>query len=113
MLIKTVALYSLIYIAGITSSMAVHQVIPSAGTAARFQSGTGGGTPIFTRQIANRSVKSDRLPIKQAKRQVNDKAPLQVPVQIAPNPKFKTDCKPPIDVLGRCFADAGVNYKVG
>ena len=112
MLIKTLALYSVIYIAGITSSMAVHQVIPSAGTAARFQSGTGGGTRIFTRQSANRSVKSDRLPIKQAKRQVNDKAPLQAPVQIAPNPKIKTECKPPIDVLGRCFAGARVDHKL-
>ena len=111
MLIKTLAFYSLVYIAGITSSMAVHQVIPSAGTAAGFQSGTGGGIPIFTRQIANRSLKSDRLPIKQAKRQVNDKAPLQVPAQIAPNPKVKTDCKPPIDVLGRCFAEARANKK--
>ena len=111
MLIKTLALYSLVYVAGITSSMALHQVIPSAGTVAGFQSRTGGGTPIFTRQIANRSLKSDRLPIKQAKRQVNDKAPLQVPAQIAPNPKVKTDCKPPIDVLGRCFAEARANQK--
>jgi hypothetical protein len=107
-------LHSLTYIVGITSAMAVHQVIPSPGTAARFQSGTGGRTPIFTHQIANRSLKRDRLPIKQAKPQVNDKAPVvQVPAQIAPNPKFKTDCKPPIDVVGRCFADARVNYTVG
>jgi hypothetical protein len=111
MLIKTLALYSLVYIAGITSSMAVHQVIPSAGTAARFQSGTGGGTPIFNGQIANRSLKSDRLPIKQAKRQVNEKAPLQVPAQVAPNTKIKSDCKPPIDVVGRCFAGARANQK--
>ena len=107
MLIKTLALYSLVYIAGITSSMAVHQVIPSAGTAARFQSGTGGGTPIFNGQIVNRSLKSDRLP----KRQVNEKAPLQVPAQVAPNSKIKSDCKPPIDVVGRCFAGARANQK--
>jgi hypothetical protein len=48
MLIKTLALYSAINIAGITSSLAVHQVIPSAGTAARSQSGSAGGTPILT-----------------------------------------------------------------
>jgi hypothetical protein len=90
----------------------VHEVILSPGTGPRFQSDTGGGTPMFARQIANRSLKSDRLPINQAKRQVDRDAPLlQVP--IAPNPQFKTDCKPPIDVLGRCFADARVNYKVG
>ena len=39
------------------------------------------GLPIFTRQISDRSLKSDRLSIKQAKRQVNDKAPLQVPAK--------------------------------
>ncbi len=106
MLIKTLTLHSLTYLVGITSSMAVQQVIPSPGTEARFQSGTG-TTATITQQIVNRSIKSGRLPIKQAKPQINDKAPVQVPAQITPNPKFKTDCKPPIDVLGRCFADAG------
>src|ERR1700730_16046622 len=110
MLIKTLTLHSLSYIVGITSSIAMHQVTPSTGTTARFQSGT--STEAATPQIANRSVKSDRLPIKQAKPQANDIAPVQVPAQIAPNTKFKTDCKPPIDVLGRCFADARVNHRV-
>src|SRR4051794_4886628 len=81
MLIKTLALYSLVYIAGITSSMAVHQVIPSAGTAARVQSGTVSGTPLVTGQIANRSLKSDRLPIKRAMHEVNDKSRLQGPLK--------------------------------
>jgi hypothetical protein len=88
----------------------LHQVIPS-DTAVRLQSGTG-TTAIIAQQIANRSTKTDRLPIMQAKPQVNDKAPVQVPAQITPNPKFKTDCKPLIDILGRCFADARVNHKV-
>ena len=111
MLIKTLTLHSLTYLVGITSSMAVHQVIPSPGTAKRFQSDTG-ATATITRQIANRSIKTDRLPIKQAKPQVSVKAPVQVPAQITPNPKFKTYCKPPIDILGRCFADARVNHNV-
>ena len=110
MLIKTLTLHSLTCLVGITSSMAVHQVMPSEA-AARLESGTG-TTAVITQQIANRSIKSDRLPIKQAKPRVNDKAPVQVPAQITPNPKFKTDCKPPIDILGRCFADARVNHKV-
>jgi hypothetical protein len=84
-------------------------IMPSEA-AARLESGTG-TTTVITQQIANRSIKSDRLPIKQAKPRVNDKAPLRVPAQITPNPKFKTDCKPPIDILGRCFADARVNHK--
>jgi len=100
MLMKTLTLHSLTYLVGITSSLAVHQVIPSSGTAAGFQSDTGTKVEIITRQIVNRTVKSDRL----------SKAPVQVPARIAPNPKLKTDCKPPIDVLGRCFANLGVNH---
>jgi hypothetical protein len=96
---------------GITSSMAVHHVIPS-DAAARFQSGTEAAA-IFTQQIANRSIKSDRLQLNQAKPHFNDKAPMQVPAQISPNLKFKTNCKPPIDIPGRCFAEARVKYKVG
>jgi hypothetical protein len=103
MLIKTLTLHSFTYLVGITSSMAVQQVIPSPDMAARFQSGT---PAIITQQIVNRSIKGDRLPIKQAKQKASDKAPVQVPAQGAQNPKFKTDCKPPIDVLGRCFANA-------
>lgn len=109
MLIKTLTLHSLTYLVGITSSVAVHQVIPSRDTAVRFQSGT---TAIITQHIVNRSIKSDRFPIKQAKPQASDKAPVRVPAQGAPNPQFKTDCKPPIDVPGRCFADARVNHTV-
>jgi hypothetical protein len=109
MLIKTPTLHSLTYLVGITSSMAMHQVIPSPGTAARFQPGSG-TTAIITGQIVNRSVKRDRLPIEQTTPQANDKPSVQVPGQIVPNPKFKTDCKPPIDVVGRCFADALANY---
>ena len=40
MLIKTLTLHSLTYLVGITSSLAVHQVIPSSGTAAGFPSDT-------------------------------------------------------------------------
>jgi hypothetical protein len=111
MLIKTLTLHSLTYLVGITSSMAVHQVIPSPGTAKRFES-VAGTTATITQQIANRSSKTDKLPIEPAKPQVNDKAPVQVPAQITPLPKFRTGCKPPIDVPGRCFADARVNHKV-
>ena len=110
MLIKTLTLHSLTYLVGITSSVAVHQIIPS-DTAARFQSDTG-TTAIITQQIVDRAIKSDRLPNMQAKPQVNGKAPIQAPAQITPNQKFKPDCKPPIDILGRCFADAGANHKV-
>jgi hypothetical protein len=108
MLIKIIGLHSLTYLVGITSSIAAQQVI-SYESLVRFQSGIGHAA-IFTKPVA---VKSDRLPLKQAKPQVNDKAPTQAPAQIAPSLKFKTDCKPPIDVLGRCFAEGKVNYNVG
>lgn len=44
-------------------------------------------------QLANRAAKRDRLPI----------------VRALPN---DTRCKPPIDVVGRCFADARLNQSV-
>jgi hypothetical protein len=98
MLIKKLTVHSLIYILGLTSFVAVPKVISLPNSPAVFQSDT--------RQIANRSAKTDRLPIRQLKPQANDKGPLHMPGQIAPNPKIKGNCKPPIDVLGRCFADA-------
>jgi hypothetical protein len=109
MLIKTLTLHSLSYLVGITSCVAVQQTIPS-DTAARFQSGTG-TIALFSQQIANRSAKSDRLPIKELKSQANDKAPPHLS-RDAPNPKLKSDCKSPIDVIGRCFADVRVNHHV-
>ena len=63
MLIKTLALHSLTYLVGIISSVAVHQVI-SSSTATRFQSDTC-TTAIITQQIVDRSIKSERLPVKQ------------------------------------------------
>ena len=109
MLIKTLTLHSLTYLVGISSSLAVHQVIPAPGTAAGFESDTSTKVALINRPIVNRTVKSDRLPVKQAEPEANDKAPVQMPAHTAPNPKWKTDCKLPIDVLGRCFADLVVN----
>jgi hypothetical protein len=111
MLIKTFTWHSLTYIVGIASTIAVHQVIPSPDSPAGFQSGTRDAATI-TGQIANRSTKSDRLPIKDLNAQANDKAPPLLSGQNPPNPKLKGNCKPPIDVLGRCFANAGANRHV-
>lgn len=111
MLIKTLTLHSLTYLVGITSSLGVHQVI-SSGTAAGLQSDTSIRATIITRQIVNRTVKSDRLPVKQAEPEANGKAFMRAPAQIAPNPKLKTDCKPPIDVVGRCFAGLGLDHGI-
>ncbi len=106
MLIKTLTLHSLTYIAGVLTSMAVHhQVGPAPAATAGLRSDTTRAA-IIERQIANSSAKSDRLPIREAKPQANDEAHPQVTGKRAPKPKFTTSCKPPIDVIGRCFADA-------
>ncbi|RQH13084.1 hypothetical protein [Bradyrhizobium sp. RP6] len=97
MLFKTLTLHSLIYLAGMTTSMAVHQTISLPGVSA--------GGPPFVGQTANRSAKGDRLPVVQSKRKVPDKEPARV----QPRDLFKSGkaaCKPPIDVPGRCFAAA-------
>lgn len=110
MLIKTLTLHSLTYLVGITSSLAVPQLIPSSGTAAGFQSDTRIEAAIIPRQIVNRTIKSDRLPVKQVGSGVNGKGgPVRIPAHTAPNREWKADCKPPIDLIGRCFADLGVN----
>lgn len=97
MLFKTLTLHSLIYIAGMTTAMAVHQAIPLPGLSAAPRSSL--------EQTANRSGKSDRLPMVQLKRRALDK----VPVRLQPRDLLKSGravCKPPIDVPGRCFAEA-------
>ncbi|MHC2291690.1 hypothetical protein [Bradyrhizobium barranii] len=111
MIIKTLALHSLTCLVGITSSLAVPQLISPSGTAAGFQSDTRTEVAIVTRQFVNRTVKSDRLPANQAGSEANGKRhPVQVPANTAPNREWKTDCKPPIDVIGRCFADLGETH---
>jgi hypothetical protein len=93
MRIKSVTLYSLPLVVGIASFLVTaHQVAPSLTL-----SDTSTRSAIIFHQVVNRSLKSDRLPIKQTVPQAN-----------VPNRKIKNDCnKPPIDVIGRCFADAG------
>jgi hypothetical protein len=57
-------------------------------------------------QVVDRSRKSDSLPIEQA--QAGDERQITLPVTDRTKSKIKNDCnKPPIDVIGRCFADAG------
>jgi hypothetical protein len=100
--IKSITLYSLPYFVGIASLVvAAHQAAP---TASRFQD-TSTESAITSDQVVNRSLKSDRLPIKQAAPQANDN--VNVPAGIAPNPEIKAGCEQPINLNGRCFADAG------
>ncbi|MBW7973899.1 hypothetical protein [Bradyrhizobium sp. BR 10289] len=104
MLFKTLTLHSLIYIAGMTTAMAVHQGIPLPGMSAEPQS--------FLEQTANRPGKSDRLPTMQLKRRALDKEPVrQQPRDLLK--ARKATCKPPIDVPGRCFAAAAPIQRFG
>ena len=104
MLFKTLTLHSLVYIAGMTTAMAVHQAIPLPGLSE---------APQFSlEQRANHSGKSDRLPTVQLKRRALDK----VPVRLQPRDLLKSGkavCKPPIDVPGRCFAEAAPVQRTG
>ncbi|MGX4769602.1 hypothetical protein ACWAUC_07310 [Bradyrhizobium guangdongense] len=96
MLFKTLTLHSFIYIAGLTTSMAVHQAIPLPGMSA--------GPRSVLEQTANRSGKSDRLPIVQLKHSGSDKEPARLLLRDLLK-SGKAACNPPIDVPGRCFAE--------
>ena len=110
MRIKSVTLYSLPYVVSVASLViAAQQVVPSLRTPL---SDTSTKSAIISDQVVNRSLKSDRLPIKQAVPQADDERQIKLPGQIAPNQKNKTGCNPPIDVIGRCFADAKLFYKL-
>jgi hypothetical protein len=94
MLIKTLILHSLVV--AIASSIVANQ---SALRGSALQLGVSKEAGMFAGQTVNRAVKSERLPVKPAQPQANDKAPVRIPAH----------CKPPTDVLGRCFANLKVN----
>jgi hypothetical protein len=96
MLIKTLALHSLPSVLAIAGSMVASQP-DFRGSASAFQQGVSYEADTFAGQIVNRMAKSDRLQVKGARPQVEDKAPVRIPAQ----------CKP-TDVVGRCFADLDV-----
>lgn len=97
MRIETLTFYSLPYVVVIASSMALTQAIPLDALAG-FQPGST-KVALSAGQIVNRLAKSDRLPVKRAQPSDTDEAPARA----------RARCKPPIDVLGRCFADLKTN----
>jgi hypothetical protein len=111
--IKAVTLHSLPYIVGVTSSLVAGQyVVSSPSTAFAFWSGASNKTEIFSTQAVNRSLKSSRLPIKQAAPEAQVKELVKAPKILAPNPKLETNCRPYIDVPGRCFAGAKPDHEI-
>lgn len=112
MRIKNVTLYSLPYVVGVASFMAAaHEVAPSLITLRSLEA-TVTKRAVISDQVVNRSLKTDRLLIKHGVPRAHDKGHIKVPAQMAPKQKIETDCKPPIDVFGRCFADARPHHKV-
>jgi hypothetical protein len=106
--IKTLALHSLPYIASIaTSIVAAQNIAPLVGTAFDFQSDSSAGSASFSGNVVNRSLKGDRLPVKLASPGADDKGSITAPTEMTPTQKLKSRCKPPMDVIGGCFADAG------
>jgi hypothetical protein len=79
------------------SSLGADRNIPTGH--ASLQSEANPDAASLTGQSVNRSGKTDRLPVKRTQPNAHDKAPVGIPVH----------CKPPIDVLGRCFAALGMS----
>jgi hypothetical protein len=104
--IKALATHSLPYIASVAISIvAAQNIAPLEGSAFDFQKDSSARSASVSGNVINRSLKSDRLPIK-APHGVDDKESMKAPTEIAPTQKSKSRCKPPIDVIGGCFADA-------
>jgi hypothetical protein len=101
--IKALNLRSLLYVATVTGS-----IVAAAGVALGLSSDAGDKTEIFSTQV-NRSLKSNKLPIKQTSPHANVKEFVKVPAKVAP--KFEVNCRP-VDVPGRCFADAKPNRRI-
>ena len=101
MLVKTLTLKSLPYIVGIAGSIvAAHNIAPPTGITSGLQSGINTESTIIYRQAVDRTLKGDRLPIRQAgPNATNDESE-----HGAPNQKIKTYCKPPIDGPDRLIA---------
>jgi hypothetical protein len=115
MLIKSLMLYSLPYVAGIASSILAANQLDLGLKPSSFEPSAKSG--VFQGQIVNRSLKGDRLPILHQTHRPNGKIYMKAPAQIAPKPEIRNGCwpqpassvsVPPKDFDGRCFADWGV-----
>ena len=94
--VKFATLYLLPYVV-----IGVHEVAPTVNVVL---SDSSAKSAIISEQVVNRSLKRDRLPIRQVTPETDVKEYFKVPARPAPNQNNDTGCKPPIDVRGRCFA---------
>ena len=112
MLIKSVFLYSLPYIVGVASVMvAAHHFAPLLGTIPTTLSALPSPEGAFRGQAANRSLKGDRLVVHHGPPHTKGKIYIKIPARMAPRPQLILRCTPPIDVPGRCFANAGKAFR--
>lgn len=110
MFLKALTLHSIFYVVGASSILAAHHMVASPPARVGFRSDVANKTEIFSTQVVNRSLKGNKLPIKQSTPNANVKELVKVPAKIAPK-KGESDCRPYSDVRGRCFADAKPNRR--
>ena len=112
MLIKTVVLYSLPYIVGIASSMvAARHFAPLLETTPTTLSAPTATDGAFRGQVVNRSLKGDKLVVWHGPPHPKGKVYIKTPARMAPRPGHILRCTPPIDVPGRCFANADKAFR--
>ena len=83
-------------LASIASSLfAANQVAPLTSPDGRVKSA-------IVSLLVNRSLKGDRLPIRQLAPAIKVQERFKAPT--IPDKKTETGCKPPVEIPGRCFA---------
>ena len=70
-----------------------------------YQADVSAKAAIVADQVANRAAKGDRLPVMRA-------LPNAQNGPLVPKSRLDANCKQPIDVVGRCFADARLNQSI-
>jgi hypothetical protein len=86
------------YLASIASSLfAANQVAPITLSDASAKSAI-----VSQQVVVNRSLKGNRLPIRQMTPETDVQDRSKVPT--IPDKKVGTGCKPPVEIPGRCFA---------
>ena len=98
MRMKTLASHFLTCIVSLASLIGAQQAISR-------QADVSAKTAMVADQVANRAAKGDRLPAGRA-------LPNAQNGSLVPKPRSDANCKQPIDVVGRCFADARLNQGI-
>ena len=108
MVLKGIALYMALYMAGAASSvMAVRQLVPAKQAVLPAWSDAAIEARSFSGQVVNLAAKGDRLQIRHRKTQLRGKERIEAPgLGIPKATSFVTCAHSPTDLKGRCFAGA-------